>query len=107
MFDGAPRPPSRGTTFGSATWHGYLEFIGSILPAIRRGEVDESYAARVAREMQDSATWRVGRMPLMVQAFIQQYGADTSASADNTQLDDGNPVSRDAVEAESAARRGR
>jgi len=75
IFDGAPRPPSRGATFGSATWHLYLELVERLVPAIRRGEVDDAYLTQLAQEMQQSAAWRVGRMPIRVLAFIQQYGA--------------------------------
>ena len=36
---------------------------------------DDAYLTQLAQEMQQSAAWRVGRMPIRVLAFIQQYGA--------------------------------
>lgn len=72
----APRPPSRGAAFESATWHTTLEFVREINRALRpmTAPTPEQLAA-IAADIRSRADDLEGPMPMAVQAFLQDYGA--------------------------------
>jgi hypothetical protein len=74
--DSAPRPPSRGAAFESATWHATLAFVGMLMQDVHRGVgPSPTDLTAIAAEIRASMQEREGAVPFEVEVFLQRYGA--------------------------------
>jgi hypothetical protein len=74
---GGVQPPSPGSGFESATWHGALEFVRQIRWASRlSGSSNEADLAEIARGLEASASEHVGEMPLEIEMFIHEHSGE-------------------------------
>jgi hypothetical protein len=72
----AGRPPSRGSAFEAATWHGTLEMLREIRRALQPAEPPSAeQLAGLADEIAARAPGLEGPMPWEVERFIREYGS--------------------------------
>jgi hypothetical protein len=69
-------PPAWGMSFDSATWHGILEYVGTLTMQARyyRNSPSREYLARLAADIRARAADREGPMPIEVRSFLAEYG---------------------------------
>jgi hypothetical protein len=71
-------PPTSGTWFESATWHGVIDFVHRLTVQARydRDPPSRESLARFAADIRAHAAEKVGPMPIEVRAFLAEFGRD-------------------------------
>jgi hypothetical protein len=74
-----PLPPQAwGMVFASATWHEVLDLVNQITEIARchPDRLDAEELIRLAAQIRDQTSERVGPMPLEVRAFLTEFGGE-------------------------------